>query len=123
MVRIGTSPVHGTGVFATRDLPAGTLVERAPVLVVPGEDGDLLADTALSGYLWGWGDEGDLAIALGTVTLVNHSYEPNCRYEHDVDEGVVLLHTRRAVAADEELTINYNGDPSDDGPLWFDVSE
>lgn len=122
MLRSGPSPLHGTGVFTTVDRAEGEVVERAPVLVIPADEWDVLSETSLAGYVWGWGDEGDTAIALGHANLVNHSYEPNCRYEHDLDDGVVELVTLRPVAAGEELTINYNGDPDDDGPLWFDVS-
>ena len=122
MLRAGPSSLPGPGVFLEVDVPADALLERAPVLVIPAEDWDALCDTSLAGYVWGWGDDGDMAIALGHANLLNHSYEPNCRYEHDVVEGFVELYSLRPLRAGEELTINYNGDPGDGGDLWFDVS-
>ncbi len=108
--------------FATVDCGAGDLLEVAPVLVIPADEWDLLSATSLAGYVWGWGGDGDTAIALGHANLLNHSYEPNCRYEHDLDAGTVEVLAIGPIRAGEEVTINYNGDPDDRSPLWFDVS-
>ena len=121
-MRSGESTVHGRGVFATEPIAAGTLVDASPVLVIPSDDWEALTGTAVDGYLWGWGEEGNAAIAFGIVSLVNHSYAPNCRYQHDLDAEVVELLALRDIAVGEELTVNYNGDPDGADPLWFDVS-
>ena len=96
--------------FATVDCGAGDLLEVAPVLVIPADEWDLLRATSLAGYVW------------GHANLLNHSYEPNCRYEHDLDAGTVEVLAIGPIRAGEEVTINYNGDPDDRSPLWFDVS-
>jgi hypothetical protein len=56
-VALGTSPVHGRGVFAQRAIRAGELIERAPVLVIPRTDLAHVDRTVLYDYYFGWGED------------------------------------------------------------------
>jgi hypothetical protein len=117
-LRVADSPIHGLGVFATRDFEPGELLERSPVLVIADEHEELVAGTALDGYCFTW--DGGLAVGLGWTSLYNHSNHPNARYWTMPEEGVieVVAHTR--IRRGDEVLVTYNGDPDAEGDLWFD---
>ncbi len=112
----------GRGVFARRPIEEGEIIERVPLIVLPAEQvGDDPVRDDLAGYIFKWG-RGTVALALGYGSLYNHSYEPNARYK-DVRARAKLFVALRAIAAGEEITVNYNGDPEDRSPVWFEVIE
>jgi SET domain-containing protein len=74
----------------------------------------------LSGYTFEVGRAHGLA--LGHGSLYNHSYSPNAVYQIFEDDKELRVYARRAICTGEEITINYNGYPNDDSPLWFEVS-
>jgi hypothetical protein len=112
----------GRGVFALVPIRKGEEIERVPVLVLPDE---AIVEGAewdgLAGYCFHWG-KGTVALALGYGSLYNHSYRPNARYD-DVGRRTKVFTALRDIAAGEEITINYNGDPRDGAPVGFDVVE
>ena len=121
---IAPSESMGRGVFTSEDIPAGTLVEVAPVIVMSKEDRILLDQTLLHDYIFEWGDEKDrCCMALGYVPIYNHSYQSNCEYEMDFDQQQINIKTVRRIGSGEELLINYNGDWDDSRPLLFDANE
>jgi SET domain-containing protein len=110
----------GRGVFARRPIGAGEVIETCPVLVLPAgsvEDGSAGIDR----YVFEWGG-GKLALALGYGSLYNHSYRPNARYV-DLAGRTKLFTALRDIAAGEEITVNYNGEPGDETPVGFEVVE
>jgi SET domain-containing protein len=112
----------GRGVFTLEALAADTLVEISPVIVLPEKDRKLLDQTLLHYYIFEWGeDQRGCCVALGYVSLYNHSFESNCEYEMDVESQMIRIKTMRTIEAGEELFINYNGDFNDPKPLWFDT--
>jgi uncharacterized protein len=110
----------GRGVFARRLIHDGEVIERVPVLVLPlAETQNGSGSSRLSGYCFHW-RRGTVAVALGYGSLYNHSYTPNARY--DDESGQIKVFTAiREIAAGEEITINYNGEPGDEAPVWFKV--
>lgn len=113
----------GRGVFTAKDLPGDLEIELSPVVVLPGADRPHLDKTLLHDYIFEWDPE-DLkgcCMALGWVPVYNHSYTSNCEYEMDYEAATISIKTVRAIAAGEELTINYNGDWNDPTPVWFEV--
>jgi len=115
-VFVARSSVHGRGVFAARAFISGEVIEECPVLLVPAES---VVALGLDGYCFEWTDE-QVALALGYGSLYNHSWRPNARYDHDHDAGVVSYSAVRPIAAGDEITINYSGDPDGRFELWFD---
>lgn len=112
----------GRGVFARRAIAEGEIIERVPVIVLPaGRVGDDPAEDRLASYCFEWGPR-TVALALGYGSLYNHSYTPNARYE-DAGERTKLFVALRDIAPGEEITVNYNGEPRDQSPVWFDVVE
>lgn len=120
---IRPSPRGGVGVFAERPYAPGEVIEIAPVVVVPGRQQPLIAQTHLTNYYfhWGEGEPEDLAIGMGFASLYNHSYRPNARYIKHFDDGVIEFVALRAIEPEEEVLVNYNGDPNEQKPVWFDA--
>jgi uncharacterized protein len=117
---VADSPLGGRGVFATEAIDAGEDVEVCPVIVIAADQIDALNNTNLADHWYGWGDDGDAAIAMGHGSFYNHADEPTCEYVvHPVLDALVIRAVR-PVAAGEELTIDYTGDGANQ--LWFDPS-
>ncbi len=113
---------RGRGVFTAEPIPAGTVVEISPVIVMKKEDRVHLDKTLLHDYIFEWGEKKDrCCMALGLVPIYNHSYTSNCEYFMDFDDDSIMVKTVRYIPAGEELTINYNGDWNDGAKVWFEV--
>ncbi len=113
---------RGRGVFTSRDLKAGEVIEVCPVIVFSKKDRLLIDDTFLYEYYYEWGKNGNKgAIALGYGSVYNHSYQPNARYEPDFELNIMEYIALRDIKAGEEITTNYNYDPEDDSPVWWEV--
>ncbi len=112
----------GRGVFTTERIPAKTIIEIAPVIVMQKPDREHIDKTLLHDYIFEWGKEKDkCAMALGLIPIYNHSYKSNCEYYMDFDADLMMIKTVRVIKKGEELTINYNGDWDDSKKVWFDV--
>lgn len=114
----------GKGVFTHTAIPAGGLVETAPVIVMNEGDRRHLDQTKLHDYIFEWKPENKnlCCVALGYVSIYNHSPASNCTYEMDYEAATISVYTVREVEKGEELTINYNGDWNDTGKVWFDTA-
>jgi SET domain-containing protein len=119
-VYVAEAGEKGRGVFASRDIKKGELIERAPVIIVPLEQNQLIDKTRLYNYYYAWtpDDEG-IAVALGYGSIYNHSYTPNALFERRFEKGVVDFYAVKDIAIDEEIVTNYNGDPEDQDPIDF----
>lgn len=112
----------GRGVFTTEKIDKETIIEEAPVIVMSHEDKLLVDRTLLHDYIFDWGnDRHTCCIALGFVSIYNHSYSSNCEYFMDFEEDTIQIKTVREIQLGEELTINYNGDWNDGKQVWFDT--
>ena len=111
------SPVHGNGVFAVQDLPAGTeLIEYTGRLITPGQADHWYPDEMNSGHTFLF-SLNDRWIIDGNVNgndarWFNHSCSPNCipyLYEDGADKRKdrVFIETMRAVRKGEELHYDY----------------
>jgi SET domain-containing protein len=114
----------GRGVFTRERIPAGTVIEISPVIVMSAEDRLHLDKTLLHDYIFIWGkEENQCCMALGLIPIYNHSYKSSCDYIMDIEDEVISIQTVRVIEKGEELTINYNGDSSDPAKVWFDVKK
>lgn len=112
----------GRGVFTTDDIEAQSVVEIAPVIVMNAEERKLLDQTTLYNYIFEWGANNDeCCVALGWVSVYNHSYHSNCEYEMNFTDQTITITTVKKIYAGEELFINYNGNWNDTKKLWFDA--
>jgi hypothetical protein len=113
---------RGRGVFTTEAIPAGTSIEIAPVIVLNPSERAVVDGTLLHDYIFEWGvDEKQAAVALGYVSIYNHSVDANCKYDMDFEHKTIQIQTKREIKVDEELCINYNGDEVTDKPVWFET--
>ena len=116
------SPAKGMGMFTNELILANTIIEIAPVIVMPAADRLLLDKTLLHDYIFEWGtDKTQCCMALGFVPIYNHSYNSNCEYFMDYSSNTIMLKTVKNIEAGEEVFINYNGDFNDKTALWFDA--
>ena len=112
----------GRGIFTSEDIEENTIIEISPVIVMDPDDRRLLDRTLLHDYIFEWGDHRkQCVVALGYVSLYNHSYQSNCEYIMDFEEEVIRIKTVRFINKGEELFINYNGDWNNKAPVWFDA--
>lgn len=112
----------GRAVFTRERIPANTVIEIAPVIVMEKSDREHLDKTLLHDYIFEWGKDKDkCCMALGLIPIYNHSYSSNCEYFMDFDDSTITVKTVRPIEHGEELTINYNGDWNDEKRVWFDV--
>ncbi len=114
----------GKGVFTNKKIKKNTIIEIAPVIVMELSDKVHLDNTLLHNYIFMWGEkEQQCIMALGWVPIYNHNYTSNCIYEMDYITDEIRIKTIREIKANEELTINYNGDWDCKNKVWFDVVE
>ena len=119
-VRMGVVERRGRGMFADRKFLKGELIERAPVVVIDEKKWPNAAKTILSDYAFDWGEKDEhAAIALGYISIYNHSYSPNAQLEQMLDELMMEIIAIKDIQRGEEITINYNGDPEKQDELWF----
>ncbi|KAG6841972.1 hypothetical protein C0991_004463 [Blastosporella zonata] len=107
----------GRGVYASRLIPAQTLIEISPVLFFSKEEyAQHGRFTVLDDYTFKWTD-GRMSLALGLGSLFNHSERPNVSYALDSSTESIRYTTVRDVAPDEELCIFYGH------KLWFNPAD
>lgn len=113
---------YGRGIFATRDIKTGELIEVSPVLTSSKNDWKYLKKTVLYNYCFSWGENYEhTAIALGYGSLYNHSYTPNAEYNNNIDNLSIDFYAIADIIDGQEITINYNESSEDNSPLWFVV--
>ena len=118
---IAESPLHGRGVFTSEPLHEGDLIEICPVIVLPPEQLQIIHNSKLHDYYFLWGPDQDRpAIALGYGSIYNHSSVANANYRFDCENETIDFFAVKDIAAGEEITVNYNGDPDDPKPVWFE---
>lgn len=109
------SPGKGRGVFATAPIARGTTIETCETILFPRTP----SSRTLERYGFETHGGQALLVALGNGSLYNHSFTPNARYSYAPGFRIVFT-ARRRIAEGEEITINYNGVPTDKTPVPFD---
>ncbi len=121
-IYIAPSALGGRGIFTSRDIVEGSILEICPVIVLPPEDIPLIHKTRLHDYYFLWGEKEDhCAIILGFGSFYNHSYRPNAEYFPDYEHLTMDFKAIKPIQAGEEITVNYGGDPNAEEKLWFEV--
>ncbi len=111
---------RGLGVFTTKQIDKGDLIECCRVIVVPRTEVMIgNATSVMRHYVIDW--NGKLAIPTGFGCYYNHSYKPNAIHHKHLDIDELHLHALRDIMPLEEITFNYGGFPEYNEPLWFEV--
>jgi uncharacterized protein len=120
---INYTETKGRAVFSAEPLAENTIIEVAPVIAMSAAERSLLDKTLLHDYIFEWGNNfKDCCVALGYVSIYNHSYNSNCDYFMDFEAQTIMIKTVKPIHANEELTINYNGDTTSAEKVWFETS-
>lgn len=119
---IGPSKRGGRGVFTARPIPAKTVIELAPVILLDHADTAAIHDTRLHDYYFLWGEDGS-AIALGYGSLYNHASQPNADFEMDFESDLIRFFALTDIPALAEICINYTDEADERTRLWFAYEE
>ncbi|EON62765.1 hypothetical protein W97_01990 [Coniosporium apollinis CBS 100218] len=114
LILVSDTP-KGRGVFASKDIPARTVIDTCPVLVLGIEENDTyVKHTVLYHYTYNWpskDSDGKLtntqAVILGLGSMFNHALDQNVGWERDVARSLVTYTALRDIKAGEELCISY----------------
>jgi SET domain-containing protein len=112
------SPIHGTGIFAARDLPAGKLLFHYQGRLMTHAQADRMYDGTLDTghtFLFTLNERYILDANVGgnCSRFLNHSCAPNCEAmliedkKGDRKRDRIAISTMHAVAEGEELTYDY----------------
>eukprot|EP00906_Rhabdomonas_costata_P021493 RCo031206 len=104
-IRLGKSPIHGRGVFATKSFVPREIVEVCPTIEVSSSNiGGLLED-----YVY-YGEQPDVrVVVMGYGMMYNSWRNANLWYYRDTDNNFVFV-ADRAIEEGEELMIDYGED-------------
>ncbi|KAL1797432.1 hypothetical protein ACET3X_004038 [Alternaria dauci] len=106
----------GRGVFATKDIPAQTVIDICPVLILGIEENKKhIENTSLYHYTYNWpiiDKDGNSKVAqaviFGLGSMFNHStQEQNVGWMRDAQRGMITYRALRDIPAGEELCISY----------------
>jgi len=97
---------------AARDIKKGELIESCPIILLPLSEIEHFEKTILTNYDYDWDDENG-AFVLGYCILTNHSYSSNAVFKRNYTEKRMEYYAVKEIKKDEEVFINYNGDPDD----------
>jgi SET domain-containing protein len=109
---LATIEGKGRGVFAGEDIAEGGVIDQNPALIFPHWQTEELKPP-LQWYPFGWDKDFD-CIPLGSLTLANHSQDPNAFVQRDFAKQLIRLVAKRNIEAGEEITYDYKV------PLWFE---
>jgi hypothetical protein len=102
-------PKKGRCVFTNKDFFPQEIIEVAPVIPFTNKGVTL---NELNDYPFYWDDKRD-CIALGIISMCNHSESPNAEWVFDRKNLLVTLKTNKYIPAGTEITIKYGC------KLWF----
>ena len=120
------SSKKGKGLFAKEDIQKGKVIDVAHVILIPNNDYKRIDKTLLSNYCFEWKNpryklENNMAFAMTICQFMNHSYNPNVKYEYNYKNDTIKFKAIKRICKGDELTMNYNGSPFDKTPVWFKV--
>lgn len=119
-IEVRESKGKGRGVFATKEIKKGEIIEVAPAIFLEFSDFFGTSFNKLFNYYF-WLDD-YVVLALGYGSIYNHSEKNNAEYEINKDEETVTFRAVRNIKPGEEILFNYRGKAKGDTPLWFESS-
>lgn len=119
-IEVRESLLHGRGVFAKNKIRKGELIEQAPVIFLSDEEKETLRFTKLYHYYFLLGNsQKQIAFSFGYTPFYNHSAEANAFYTFSRRKNALNIYAYRTIEAGSEITINYNGRPTDKSEVYF----
>lgn len=111
-LEVRQSKIHGTGGYARKDIPAGTMIiEYVGERITKAESTRRCEND--NEYIFTIDEEWDLdgKVSWNPARFINHSCAPNC--EAEWDEGRIFINALRDIPQGEELFFNYGYDLED----------
>ncbi|TAK72924.1 MAG: SET domain-containing protein [Gammaproteobacteria bacterium] len=102
-ILVKKSPIHGYGVFANQDIPAGEVIEECYALPI--------TEQVLNDYAFQNGHKKNVLL-LGCGSIYNHSSTPCANFVFDEERFLMIFRANRLIKQGEEIYISY-------GPEWF----
>jgi SET domain-containing protein len=103
-----TSPIHGLGVFAKKNISSGEILEECPFLAFPQTNKEKIPVFSNYTFCFPRSEEWTThALVMGYGSYYNHSPNPNTDWYTKNDEGIFVFHAIRDILKGEELFINY----------------
>jgi hypothetical protein len=81
-----SSPKKREGVVTRERIPADTVIEASPVVVMSTEERILLDKTLLHDYIFEWGADKKVVARRWDTFHYNHAYQSNCEYFMDYED-------------------------------------
>lgn len=106
-IEVKVAKKYGRGLYATKNIKKGEIVESSPVIEVSGLD---VTQTTLNMYVFEW-KQGSSAIALGLGSLFNHSNHTNVTYALFFGNKTIVFIATKDIKKGSQLFINYGYDP------------
>ncbi len=108
----------GRGVYTSKDLDQGDLIEICPILKIPKDQISIIHKTVIHDYYFLWGEE-ECVLALGYGSLYNHAVHSNAEITLDYENETIDFIAIKPIKAGEEITINYFGESGKHGEIWW----
>ncbi|OGK40376.1 hypothetical protein A2954_03170 [Candidatus Roizmanbacteria bacterium RIFCSPLOWO2_01_FULL_37_12] len=121
--KIGLSPkLKIRGLIATKNIRKNTFIERCPLILIETEKEVFLEKSDFKYYYFTYTNKFH-AIVLGYLSLVNHSFEPNCILVYDYKNKLISLKSIKNIKKGEEITYKYmDKDESQHNPELFNFN-
>ena len=109
-IEVRDSEIHGHGVFATRKVAKGAIIERCPYIVI--DDDDVAEANRLQDYLFTSPDvKSDYLCVLGYGMIYNHGTPPNAEWQiADDDNRFIEFTALQDIRAGDEILHDYGED-------------
>ena len=108
-MEVKQSDIHGYGVFATRDIERGEIIEECYYIEL--STSWKLVDETLKHFVFGSEEVGPLGMGtsavLGYGMIYNHSINNNVDYKQERDRMIYSYFASKNIRENEELTIDY----------------
>ena len=111
---IDKSPIHGWGVFISKEIKEGKLIEESPVAYKKqyGHMGEpMVPHPYQMSYEW-TPTSHTWFIPTGYSTHFNHADKENVSMIIDYENDICRFYAKRDIKSNEELFINYNNKPA-----------
>jgi SET domain-containing protein len=102
-IEIKESHVHQRGVFATKNIKKGDLIELIPVIYDINKE-DVKNTSVLTNYLFTKNDK--MILLLGYGSLYNHSDEHNAEW-NIYNDNMAILYALKDIPIGHEIYVNY----------------
>src|SRR5215216_140012 len=91
---VNKSTIHGWGVFASKDIRKGGIIEECPFLLTAAEEKH---PEEIQSYLFSGDTDDQTVIILGYGCIYNHSSKNTADYFSDDEKNVIVFVAKRRI--------------------------